>query len=99
MKHDAVAATRADLNLLRTEILSEIDDKIDQTFDRHFAMLRKEMSDWKDDLVGRYKLTEEAMRHDLLGANRDQFSLFKNTDDDHESRIRRLEKFNGLIAA
>lgn len=47
---------------------------------------------WKDDIIRHFDVTAENMRHDLLGANRDEIEAVKD-------RVTRLERHTGLVAA
>lgn len=45
-----------------------------------------------------FDLAVETIRHDLLGANRDQIEVLKDRSANHERRIRGLEAAAGLAA-
>ncbi|MBC7815809.1 MAG: hypothetical protein IAG10_02795 [Planctomycetaceae bacterium] len=87
MKHDAELATKADLNLLKTEIAQE------------FAELRKELTGMKDEILRHFDVMVETNRHDLLGAKHDEIEVLKDRSKSHERRIVRLEGFTGVTAA
>jgi hypothetical protein len=94
MKHDATAATKGDLNLLR----KEIDQKIDQKVDQQSAMLRQDMKELKEDLVHRFELAVEIIKHDLFGATFDRMSVLQNKNEEYGRRIQRLENLAGVSA-
>lgn len=47
---------------------------------------------WKDELKGHFDLTVETIRHDLIGAKNDKI-------ENHEDRLRKLERHTGLAVA
>lgn len=60
--------------------------------------LREEIKASKKEILHQFQLTVETIRHDLAGANRDEISQMKDTSQDHEQRIVRLERSAGLPA-
>ena len=65
-------------------------------------VLRKDLLEFmegsKEDVMRHFDLTVETIRHDLLGANRDDIGVLKDAKNDHEKRIRKLERATGTIA-
>lgn len=51
----------------------------------------------KEEIMRHFDVVVETIRHDLLGANRDDIELLKDGRTDHERRIRRLERSTGII--
>ena len=80
-------ATQSDLKELRQELHEELKD------------LRRENAVFHQELMEQLGVIDERLRHDVLGAGNDRIESLKNSREDHERRIRRLEKTAGLIAA
>lgn len=59
---------------------------------------KKDLRELEDRLLRHFDLTVETIRHDLLGANRDELELIKDRNRDHERRISVLERSAGLVA-
>ncbi|MDD5041942.1 MAG: hypothetical protein PHX87_06110 [Candidatus Peribacteraceae bacterium] len=53
---------------------------------------------FKDEILRHFDLAVETIRHDLVGANRDEILQMKDKSQDHERRIVRLERSAGLPA-
>ncbi|MBI3332038.1 hypothetical protein HYZ99_03710 [Candidatus Peregrinibacteria bacterium] len=47
---------------------------------------------WKDEIIHEFKVVAEDIRHDAMGAQKDRI-------EQHDDRIKRLEKHTKLIAA
>jgi len=60
--------------------------------------LREEINTSKEEILHEFRLTVETIRHDLVGANRDEISQMKDKSQDHERRIVRLERSSGLAS-
>lgn len=86
MHDDTTPATKADISGLRNELKADIRE------------LREEISTSKEEILHEFRLTVETIRHDLVGANRDEITQMKDKSQDHESRIRRLERSSSLAA-
>ena len=61
--------------------------------------LKGEMERQKTEIIGEFHIVAGQIRHDLIGATKDDLSLLKDTDRKHDARIGRLEQNAGLIAA
>jgi hypothetical protein len=83
MASDNTPATKGDLDALRNDV----------------SVLRRDLQEsmkvLKDEIMRHFDLTIETIRHDLLGANRDDI----DAKGDHEKRIRKLERATGVVAA
>jgi len=60
--------------------------------------LHDEIKTSKEEILHEFRLTVETIRHDLLGANHDEIGQLKDKSQDHELRIRCLERSSGLAA-
>jgi len=60
--------------------------------------LHEEISRSKEEILHEFRLTVETIRHDLLGANHDEIGQLKDKSQDHEQRIRPLERTASLAA-
>jgi septation ring formation regulator EzrA len=67
--------------------------------EHRFDDLVGKVEEFKDEMTRHFDVVVEDLRHDLIGARSDELEVLKNCRQDHEKRIRRLEKSAGLIAA
>lgn len=58
--------------------------------------LTREMGSMKDEILRHFDVVAVDMRHDALGANRDEIEVLKDAKVDHEERIIGLEQMAGL---
>lgn len=68
--------------------LSEFEEKI-----------TRQMATDKEEVKRHFDVVAESLFHDLAGAHHDEIELLKHRKDDHERRIRHLERAAGLFAA
>jgi hypothetical protein len=54
------------------------------------------MGSMKDEILRHFDVVAVDMRHDALGANRDEIEVLKDAKVDHEERIIGLEQMAGL---
>ena len=52
---------------------------------------------FKNEIIRHFDVVLEQIRHDAMGANRDETELIKDKQSNHEIRIKRLERRAGLI--
>ncbi|MDO8469152.1 MAG: hypothetical protein Q7S29_05335 [Candidatus Peribacter sp.] len=97
MNDDATPATKADIRGLRDEFKAGIGG-LRNEFKADICGLHEQITASKDAILHEFHVTVETIRHDLLGANRDEIGQLKDTSGSHERRIRRLERSAGLIA-
>jgi hypothetical protein len=101
MNDDTTPATKADIAGLRNEVKADI-RALREEFKADMLQLRQEstaqLKTFKDEILRHFDLAVETIRHDLVGANRDEISQMKDKSQDHESRILRLERSSGLAA-
>lgn len=79
-------ATKEDVRLLMEQI-GRLYDATEGWKDE----MRDTTERWKDEVKGHFDLAVETIRHDLLGANRDDIASMKD-------RLTRLERQTGLAA-
>jgi len=97
-KDSLTPATKRDLRDLEKRLDAKIDrlaarvDRLDRRINSVERRLRADMKNMKDEILRHFDLTVETIRHDLLGANRDEIGVIKD-------RVTRLEKHTGLVAA
>lgn len=60
--------------------------------------LDRKIESFKDEILRHFDVAVENIRHDLTGALRDAIEIAKDLKDNHERRIRRLERAAGLVA-
>ena len=85
---DNAPATKGDLKQFKEEIISEMTGKMN-------GMIEK-----NNDKIFRYfDVVAENMRHDLVGAHRDQVEVLKDKSKNHEERIKALERSKGFSLA
>jgi hypothetical protein len=58
----------------------------------YYSKTQEQIAEMEERVMRHFDLTVETIRHDLLGANKDKI-------ENHEDRIRRLERHTGLLAA
>lgn len=102
MAQDASApATKTDLGSLKQELKTDI-ASLKQEFKTDIASLKKELKtdiglleikfeQWKEEVKEHFNIVAENLRYDLVG-------IYKDRTEDHEQRIRRLERKTGLAA-
>lgn len=61
--------------------------------------LEKKMDAQKEEIMRHFDAVAENLFHDLAGAHRDEIAVLEDRKDDHERRIRRLERATGTVAA
>ena len=61
--------------------------------------LMRKMAANKEEIMRHFDVVAERLFHDLAGAHRDEIEILKDRKDDHERRIRHLERAAGLLAA
>lgn len=84
---DTSPATKADIKMLM--------DSMGKLFDANELWkneLREDSRRMKDDMKGHVDLTIELLRHDLMDAKKDRV-------ENHEDRLRKLERHTGLAVA
>jgi len=94
MAQDNAPATKLDIKMLM--------DEIGRLYDANLKWkeeIIEKMKKWKFEIERHFDVVAENMHHDLLGANNDEIENLKNSKDDHEKRIHKLEKHSGLVAA
>lgn len=89
MDDNSAPATKADIDRMM-DFMSEIYD--------HNKKLLKCHEDWKDEIIRHFDIKVGQIRHDLMGANRDEISSLIDTKEKHEKRITRLEEQAGLVS-
>jgi predicted RNase H-like nuclease (RuvC/YqgF family) len=70
-------------------------DGLEQRFDK----LERRFDEVKEEMKRHFEVVVEQLRHDLIGARHDEVEVLKDKSHEHERRITRLERFNGLTAA
>jgi hypothetical protein len=80
-------ATKGDIAELRQELHDDLKN------------MRRENAVFHKELMRQLGVIDEQLRHDVLGAGNDRIVSLRSSMDDHEQRIRQLEKSAGLIAA
>ena len=86
-KDSQAPATKTDVAMLMKEIA-----KLYGAQDRWKDEIIRQQGRWKDEIIRHFDLTVETIRHDLLGANKDDIDVLKD-------RVTRLERHTGLVAA
>lgn len=59
--------------------------------------LEQRMSEQQAEIIQHFDLVAENLRHDLLGAHRDEIEILKDARKDHERRISQLERSTGVL--
>ena len=83
--HDA-PATKEDIRLLMEEI-----GKLYMATEQWKTEIIGKMQEWKTEIVHEFHIVAENMRHDYLGAHKDRI-------ENHEDRLRRLERRARFVA-
>lgn len=102
---DSKPATKGDLKEFRTQTMKEYLKKFATKADlqdiekRLESSFEKKMVAMKDETIRHFYVVAEDMRHDYLGATKDQIEVLKDHDKDHAQRIVRLEHATGLSLA
>jgi len=81
------SSLKSDVSSIKTEI-QLLNDAVRNLYDAN--------KEWKDEIIRHFDVVAENIRHDLLGANRDEIEVLKNSKSDHEQRIVHLEKRAGI---
>ena len=84
---DTSPATKADIKMLMDSM-----GKLFDANERWKNELRDDAGRMKDEMKGHVDLTIELLRHDLLDAKKDRV-------ENHENRLRKLERHTGLAVA
>lgn len=84
MTDNTAPATKADI----TGLMEHLDRSIQELYDAN--------SRWKEEIIRHFDVAVEDIRHDLLGARRDEVELLKDGHSDHELRLKRVERHVGL---
>lgn len=58
---------------------------------RLYEDFRNEVQGFKEEVIKHFDLVFEQYAHDMRGAAKDEFVMFKDRQGDHEQRITRLE--------
>jgi len=66
--------------------------------DGNFKRLETKMDQWKEEIIRHFDVVAEQLRHEVLGANRDEVGVIKDKQTNHEERIERLEQHTGVVA-
>ena len=56
------------------------------------SKLEQNMDAQKEEIMRHFDTVAENLFHELAGAHRDEIAVLKDRKDDHERRIRRLER-------
>jgi hypothetical protein len=101
MHDDTTPATKADISGFRNELKADIREFRNE-FKADMLQLRQEstaqLKTFKDEILRHFDLAVETIRHDLVGADRDEMAQMKDRSQDHEQRILRLERSSSLAA-
>lgn len=82
-------ATKQDIGLLM-ERMGTFEDRMG-SLETRVTEWREEMFEWKEEVKEHFNLVAENLRYDLVG-------IYKDRTEDHEQRIRRLERKTGVVA-
>lgn len=86
-------ATQHDLDAWGGELTRRVDgvelrvEKIEKTM-----ATKDDLRQLKEEIFHHFDAAVEEIHHDLAGANKDEISFIANKQDDHEHRLRRIEK-------
>lgn len=85
MQHDPQPATQDDLERLR------------QSLEGRMERQAERLESCEQEIIQHFDLVAENLRHDLLGAHRDEIEILKDARNDHERRISQLERSTGVL--
>lgn len=101
-------ATKADIEALMDSIgkLYESNDRWvaqllksnERSRDEILESIRRNRTEAVEEMKRHFDVVVEDIRHDLLGANRDEVISLRNSKVDHEQRLLRLEQTVGVTA-
>ncbi len=94
MQDDTLPLTKADGKHILT-MMQTVLDRVEEFKDEitgEMTNMKGEMRQHKEDIKNHFDITVENLRSDLLDANKDGISLCKDTLNNHDHRITRLEK-------
>lgn len=98
MKDRHEPATKGDIAELRRAVQEDLKGLREEVQEDLMAMRRENVAFHKE-LMHQLGVIEETICEKVLGASNDRIESLKDSRDDHERRIRRLEKSSGLVAA
>ncbi len=93
-KHDSALATKSDVKRLLVPLESQVQD-----LQGAFLALQKYLDKKHEETRRHFDVVAEDIRHDLLGANKDEIEGLKQSRTDHGQRIARLERHSFGVAA
>jgi uncharacterized membrane-anchored protein YhcB (DUF1043 family) len=102
MKHDTTPPTKGDLSELEAKLMRRMDAQKTEIMGHMEAQkteILRHMAADKEETMRHFDVVAENLFHDLAGAHRDEIQVLKDRKDDHERRIRRLERAVGTVAA
>ena len=65
--------------------------------DEILKSVRRNRTESVDEMKRHFDVVVEDIRHDLVGANRDEVVSLRNSRVDHEQRLLRLERYIGFV--
>lgn len=86
------AATKGDIEQAREDLHLDIERAVQASEKR----INQEAEERKNEIIHEFKAAIETIRADLVGANKDEISVIKDTQRVHTKRIIRLEHRTGL---
>ena len=93
MDDNNIPATKADIKMVM-DAIRDLSDQNEKWMDEIATANEK----WKDEIIRHFDIKVGQIRHDLMGANRDEISSLIDANEKHEQRLTRLEEHAGLVS-
>jgi len=85
--YDRIERLHEDNAKWKDEILDTMDKRMD-----------KRLKESEDKIINNFNVVAENIHHDTAGANKDEIEVLKDSRQNHEKRIIKLEKHTSLVA-